>query len=208
MSISVAHLELLVEESSSEAALRNLVPAIVGSHVSFRIHAHQGKPDLLAKLPNRLKGYRNWLPDDWRIVVLIDEDREDCTKAKGQLEDIAAQAGLVTKSAAKAGEPFHVLNRLCVEELEAWFFGDVKAVVSAYPRVPHSLAHRAGFRNSDAIVGGTWEALERVLQRAGYHRGGLEKVRAATEISQYMDPQRNASKSFQVFRTALISLNP
>jgi len=179
VSILVTHLELLVEESSAEAALRNFVPRILGSRVSFHIHAYQGKPDLLNKLPERLKGYKNWLPDNWRIVVLIDEDREDCTKIKTQLEKMAAQAGLLTKSGARAGELFHVLNRLCVEELEAWFLGDVKAITAAYPGVPPSLAQRAGFRDPDAILGGTWEALERVLQRAGYHRGGLEKIKAA-----------------------------
>jgi len=204
VSKSVAHLELLVEEASADVALRNLIPRILGSQVAFHIHAYQGKPDLLNKLPNRLKGYRGWLPDDWRIVVLIDEDREDCTQIKRKLEDIATQAGFMTKSDAGVGKPFQVLNRLCVEELEAWFFGDVKAITSAYPRVPTSLAQRARFRNPDAIVGGTWEALERVLQQAGEHRGGLEKVRAAREISQHMDPRRNSSTSFRVFRDGLL----
>jgi len=90
------------------------------------------------------------------------------------------------------------------EELEAWFLGDVKAITAAYPGVPPSLAHQAGFRDPDAILGGTWEALERVLQRAGYHRGGLEKIKAAREISQHMDPHRTSSKSFQVLRDGLI----
>ena len=38
---------------------------------------------------------------------------------------------------------------------------------------------------------------------AKYHPGGLEKIRAAREISNHMDPDRNRSRSFQVFRDAL-----
>ncbi len=52
----------------------------------------------------------------------------------------------------------------------------------------------------DTITGGTCEALERVLQASGYHRGGLAKVVAATEIAQHMNVEANQSRSFQVFR--------
>lgn len=51
--------------------------------------------------------------------------------------------------------PFQVLNRLAIEELEAWFFGDVAALHSAYPRVPSTLGRRSRYRDPDAIRGGT-----------------------------------------------------
>lgn len=86
------HFEFLVEELSTEAALSNLVPNILEAEHPFAIHPFQGKPDLLANLPARLQAYRTWLPKDWRIVVLIDEDREDCKALKGQLEKAAKQA--------------------------------------------------------------------------------------------------------------------
>ena len=50
------------------------------------------------------------------------------------------------------------------------------------------------------------EALEKVLQRAGYHQGGLEKVKAAREISQFMRPQDNRSLSFKAFYKSLIEI--
>lgn len=200
------HIEILVEEPSAEAALQNIVPMIVGQDVSFAIHPHQGKSDLLAKLPGRLRGYRAWLPSDWRIVVLIDEDREDCEDLKARLEAAASEAGLVTKSIAGRTSQFQVLNRLAIEELEAWFFGDVEALHGAYPRVSLHLGKKAKYRDPDAIVGGTWEALERELQRLGYHPGGLPKMSAAREISTHMDPARNRSKSFQVFRQGLMEM--
>jgi len=200
------HIEFLVEEPSAEAALHNLVPKIVGLQVSYHIHVFQGKKDLLNNLANRLRGYRSWLPADWRIVVLVDEDREGCLKLKKQLEEIAGKDGLVTRSAAGPGGAFKVINRLAVEELEAWFFGDVTALRAAYPRVPRGLDRRMRYRNPDAIQGGTWQALERVLRSAGYYKGGLPKKEAAHRISEFMEPGRNTSKSFQVFRDALQEL--
>jgi hypothetical protein len=68
---------------------------------------------------------------------------------------------------------------LAIEELEAWFFGDMDAVRALYPRVPETLEQRAGFRDPDAIRGGTWEALERILQRAGYFAGVANRARSA-----------------------------
>ena len=110
------HIEFLVEELSAEVALRNLVPKIVSEEVTFEIHYYQGQSALLRKLPQRLQGYKQWLPPDWRIVILIDQDREDC----------------------------------------------------------------------------------RVLKS--------KKVNAAREISAHMEPQRNRSRSFQVFRDGLLDI--
>lgn len=198
------HLEILVEEPSAEATLNYLVPRIVPD-VSFDVHPYSGKPDLLAKLPQRLQGYSKWLPDDWRIVVLVDEDREDCLTLKQQLEGAANKAGLVMRSsAASKQKPIQLANRIAIEELEAWFFGDVPAIVQAYPKVSPNLGKKAKYRDPDGIGGGTWEALERVLKKAGYHPGG--KIEVARNISQHMDPDNNTSHSFQVFRDALREL--
>ena len=127
------HLEILVEEASAEAALVNLLPRIIEDTVAFAVRTFRGKRDLLSKLPDRLRGYRATLPSDGRIVVLVDEDRSDCMELKARLEEIAKDAGFVTKTAARRGRKFQVVNRLAIEELEAWFFGDVKALVQAYP---------------------------------------------------------------------------
>lgn len=78
------HLELLVEELLMEALLRELLPCILPVDRSFEIHTFQGKRDLLGKLENRLKGYARWLPADWRIVVVVDRDDDDCLRLKQQ----------------------------------------------------------------------------------------------------------------------------
>ena len=193
------HFEFFVEEVSTEAALSNLIPNILEAEHTFAIHPFQGKPDLLANLPARLRAFRKWLPKDWRIVVLIDEDREDCKALKGQLEKAAKKAGLVTRTSTKGQSPFQILNRLAIEELEAWFFGDVLAVKAAYPRVLATLSKKAKYRDPDSIVGGTWEALERELKKAGYYPTGMPKIEVSRNVSHYMDVERNRSRSFQVF---------
>jgi hypothetical protein len=200
------HIEFLVEEPSAEAALFNIVPKILTRDISFRIHPHQGKQDLLGKLLPRLRGYKNWLPADWRIVILVDADDEDCRILKDRLENIADNATLVTKSKKTIGSYFQVLNRLAIEELEAWFFGDIDAVHSSYPRISLNLGKKAKYRNPDAIRGGTWEALEREFKKAGYFSSGMSKISVARQVSFYMEPERNQSKSFQVFRQGLLDL--
>lgn len=189
----------MVEERSTEEALDNLLPRIIGGRCTARIHSFNGKPDLLRKLPDRLRGYRYYLPDDWLIVVLVDLDADDCHELKARLDVIAADAGLVPKGRAMNGR-FQVLNRIAIEELEAWFFGDVDALCAAYPQVPETLAEKAPYRDPDAIRGGTSEVLARVL---GYSRRTYRKIEVARAISRHMNPERNRSHSFQVFASGL-----
>ena len=197
------HIEFLVEEQSAEAALSEFLPGLLGENVAFQIHPHQGKRHLLNTLPGKLRGYSKWLPNDWRIVVLPDLDGQECGELKKKLEQIAREANLTTKTFAAGQGLFHVLNRIAIEELEAWFFGDVEAMCTAYPGVPRTLATKTAFRDPDAIRGGTWERLERVPKAAGYFKGGLTKIAAAREIAKHMQADRNRSHSFGVFRDGL-----
>lgn len=200
------HLEFLVEEFSAKECLEQILPKILSQKITYKIHDFRGKSDLIKKLPDRLAGYKTWIPEDYKIIILVDRDDESCQNLKSKLEKIAIKKGFITKSISKNQKAFQVLNRIAIEELEAWFFGDVKAMVSAYPKVSPNLGQKAKFRNPDQINGGTWEALEQVLQRAGYHQGGLEKVKAAREISKFMNPQNNRSPSFQVFYQGLLEM--
>jgi hypothetical protein len=193
-----------VEEESAETALVELVPKILHfvEDWDFEIYRSQGKLDLLRDLPNRLKRHQYETNVDWRVIILLDRDDDDCVELKKKLETFCTSALLRTRS--QQYPDYQVINRIACEELEAWFFGDIGAIVQAYPGVDRYLAKQAPFRDPDAISGGTWEQLERIL--APYHPGGLEKIRAATEISRHMNPDINRSKSFQVFRDALRDL--
>lgn len=202
---ALSDLEFLVEEPSAEAALNHLLPRILGTELTFAIHQHAGKRSLLQNLGARLQGYRKWLPEGWGVVVLVDRDQENCKDLKIQLETIAGNAGLVTVSKADRRKVAQVLNRLAIEELESWYFGDIAAICAAYPGVPRTLDQRTSYRDPDAIRGGTAEALERVLNSAGHHRGGLAKIQAANDIAVHMVPEQNRSRSFQAFRRGLLA---
>ncbi|HVC51531.1 MAG TPA: DUF4276 family protein [Stellaceae bacterium] len=201
--MSVQHFEILVEEPSMEAFLTELLPRLVHRKATYTIHPHQGKPDLLRKLAGRLRAYSRWLPPTYRIVVIVDLDDEQCAALKGRLEAHAAAAGLHTRKMVGA-IGWQVVNRIAIEELEAWFFGDWQAVRLAYPNVAKDVPGKAQYRNCDAIAGGTWEAFERVLRRAGYFSGGYRKVEAAREIGRYFEVARCSSLSFRTLHTALV----
>jgi hypothetical protein len=152
-----------------------------------------------------LTGLRLWLPQRWRILIVVDRDGDNCDELKAELEEISSKAGLATRSAA-GGAVYAVVNRIAIEELEAWYFGDWAAVQAIYPRVPKTIPAQAKFRFPDAIAGGTWEAFERILQKAGYFKGGFRKIEAARLIAGHMVPCRNTSSSFQALRRALTEM--
>ena len=80
------HLEILVEEPSLKESLLKLLPKILSPETTFTIHPYRGKEDLLKKLPSRLQGYKAWIPNHYKIIVLIDEDRQDCLELKEKLD--------------------------------------------------------------------------------------------------------------------------
>ncbi len=185
-----------------EEFLRPLLVCLLPAGRTFEVHAFQGKQDLLRKLPARLLGYRHWLPAEWRLIVLVDQDGDDCRELKAKLDQVAAGAQLLSRTEAR-DHPWQVANRLAIEELEAWYFGDWEAVRSAYPRVSPTIPKKARYRDPDAIPGGTWEAFERVLQRHGYFTTGLRKVEAARAVAAHFDPDRSRSHSFQKLREVI-----
>ena len=196
------HLEFLLEERSMEAFLQGLLPRVLPQGCAFEFRVFQGKQDLLRKLENRLRGYGH-LPAECRLVVVVDRDNDDCHALKTRLERAMANAGLLTRSRSRSGS-WQVVNRIAIEELEAWYFGDWEAVRQAYPRVAPNVPKQARYRNPDAIRGGAWEAFERILKSRGYFRTGLGKIGAARAIAPNIDPVRNRSRSFKVFHDALI----
>ena len=199
--MTVSYIEFLVEEPSMEAFLNSCLPRFLPDECTFNIYSYRGKQALLRKLKDRLKGYASWLPQNYRIMVIVDMDQDDCKQLKDTLENACEQARLCSRRAA-GGPQWQVVTRIVIEELEAWYFGDWPAVCKAFPHVSEKISERRPYRNPDAI-GNTWETFERVLQRSGYFKQGLPKVQAATAIGKHINPERNRSHSFQVFWQAL-----
>ncbi|MCW7753546.1 DUF4276 family protein [Desulfobotulus sp. H1] len=146
------------------------------------------------------------MPENWSVLVLVDRD-DDCSVLKHKLEQAAIRSGFITKRSAASGQRFNITNRIVIEELKAWYFGDWNAVKAAYPKVPVTIPQKAPYCNPDAISGGTWEALERVLKQAGYFSTGLRKAECAREIAMLMDIHQNRSGSFNIFLTAIQAIS-
>ncbi|MFI2239152.1 DUF4276 family protein [Streptomyces chrestomyceticus] len=193
-------IEFLVEEESAGEVLKPLLANMLeGRNVRVKIHPFRGKPDLLKKLPNRLRGYASARRrgDDIRVVVLVDKDGDDCVALKETLDRTARSAGLVVRADKGDGGVFQVLNRIAVRELESWYFGDWGAVRKGFPKAPADMP-RAYRGNPDAVGGKCSEAFERVL------RSGGMRVASKPEWGRRIGPHleldgRNRSPSFRAF---------
>jgi Domain of unknown function (DUF4276) len=199
--MKAAHIEFLVEEPSMESFLNEVLPRLVGD-TSFKIHAYQGKMDLMSKLGARLRGYAQWLPQDMRVIVIVDRDSENCLTLKRRMENEAKRANLTSRCVA-ANSQWQIATRIAIEELEAWYFGNWEAVSAAYPNVPMDIPRRASYRESDNILGGTWETFERILGQRNYFTTGLRKVEAASNIGMHFDTEKCSSPSFASLKLAL-----
>ncbi len=191
------NIEFLLEDPSAQAALDRFLPKLIQPPHTFATHAFHGKSDLLKNLPMRLKGYaarfkHDNQTKDWRIIVMINSNGADCRSLKKRIVGDAEAAGVAHL----------VIARIVVQELEAWYFGDVKAIRTVYPKIFMNLLNRRKYRDPDAIPGGTWKALDRLLKDSGYAKG-LRKLADAEAIGGRLDPDRNSSPSFRVFVSAI-----
>lgn len=198
--------DFLVEELSAKAALEQLLPRLLPG-CTCRIRVFEGWQDLLGQLTAVLRGYHRRIfregDADLRVVVLLDGDGIG-RRRKAELEARAAAAGLVTKSAAGPGQAFHVLNRVAVQELEAWWLGDRQAIMAAYDGVKPQ--HFKGLpRDSDHPLKPN-DVLWEVLKQGRHFLAGKRKTQWATDISRCLDPARNESASFCAFRDGLAAL--
>lgn len=214
------HFEILVEDVSGKKALETLVPKIIENNHTFKIHAYKGigsiprnlknVPDpskriLLNNLPRLLNGYGKTFeeyPKGYRAVVIVvcDLDDRDRNKFLQELNEV------LNTCQTKPDTKFC----LAIEEGEAWFLGDIKAIKAAYPNANSSTL--AAYKN-DSICG-TWETLAdavfsggvKKLREKGRQAIGAEKSKWASEIPPHMNIESNLSPSFCVFRDELRAL--
>lgn len=214
------HFEFLVEDQSGKKALDILVPKIIGEKHTFNIHPYKGigripknlatnrdanKRILLDQLPRLFRGYGNAFssfPADYKAAVILVCDLDDkCLNTfRQELLDILNACNPSPET------------RFCIaiEEGEAWFLGDLKAIKSAYPRAKDAVLN--SYVN-DSICG-TWERLadavygggSAALSAKGWQAVGAEKSQWAERISPHMDVDVNASPSFVYFREKLLEL--
>ena len=212
------HLEVLVEDSSGKKLLEILLPKFLGQpgepH-TWRVHPYKGigkipkglKPTthprkriLLDQLPRVIEGLGK-SPGIDAVVVVLDSDREDCSAFLQQLLKLVE---------SKCPSAPTTMFRIAIEEMEAWYFGDQDAILSAYPKARREVLNSY---QQDSVCG-TWERLadaihpggSQAVRKAGWPLPGQLKHEWAGHIGPFMDIEANASPSFEKLREGLAKL--
>lgn len=208
------HIEFLVEDSSGERLLSQLLPQILGEQGaphSWRLKAYKGvvrippglsakadpaKRMLLDQLPRLLQGYGK-TPGIDAVVVVVDSDRRDCKEFLQELKSLAEGCNPVPNT----------LFRLAIEEIEAWYLGDRAALLTAYPRAKREVLDRYV---QDSVCN-TWELLAdavhaggtAAIKKTGWPLPGQIKHEWAEKMGPLMNIDQNKSPSFGKFRDGL-----
>jgi len=211
------HIEVLVEDSSGEKLLAQLLPQILGEQGAphtWRMKAYKGigripkgltakadpaKRILLDQLPRLLQAYGK-APGIDAVVVVLDTDRRDCKAFLQELKSLADSCNPAPQT----------LFRLAIEEMEAWYLGDRVALLKAFPRAKRDVLDR--YVQDSAC--GTWELLAdavhaggaAAIKTAGWPLPGQLKHEWAEKIGRFMSLHQNASPSFGKFRDGLSRL--
>lgn len=194
---------VLVEGTSEKAFFDRWLPRAFEGH-TFICHPHQGKGSIPAKperapeprrfglldlLPATLRAYAND-PSTAGDGVLIVVDADD--------EDPAALETAIGKL-VKAYAPSKTLVRLAVEETEAFYLGDLRAIKAAFPGA--DLAKARAFV-PDSIVG-TAELFGDVIGDDGLRKVEWGEAMGARVTA---DPARSRSPSFKALHAGLATL--
>ena len=197
------HAEFLVEDYSTEEAVAILLSRLLADHPerTARIASFNGKQRMLGQLRDRF-GTLARTPYVDRVIVVIDQDRDDCEELKRRIYEDAVAARLVYRNQPTVESALRI--RIAMTELESWFIGDPAAVRAAYPRLTERDLRLRRNERPDALPD-AWEWLERRLMQRRYFPQGLRKLEAARAIAPHLDlsPEGNASRSFRLFLRTL-----
>lgn len=167
----------MVEERSMKELLETLLPKILPSDMeSPLIIAHNGKSDLVASIPKKLRAWQN--ADD-KFIIVHDQDSHDCKILKEELLTLCGD------------NKDRCLVRIACRELEAWYFGDLTAVSAAYGKDFTKLSVKRKYRDPDSIA----NAKEEIYKLIPTH----QQITGAKRIAPHMDIDNNSSHSFNVF---------
>jgi Domain of unknown function (DUF4276) len=201
-------LHVLVEGESEARFLRRWLPRLLPS-VAFKVYPHQGKgrlprvgvrlesppgDGLLDQLVAKLNAFgRSLDPSTDRVVVLVDADTEDCLALKARL----------LEALDRCPQKPVVLFRIAVEELEAFYLGDVEAVRRAFPA---SRLHRLKTYIQDSVCG-TAELFGAIIGARGMDKVAWAERMAPELGTQWRGAAANRSPSFRQFCAGLHRLS-
>ena len=164
--------------------LRVILPFILPDNLRLDencfLRPHNGKSHLQKSIPRKMEAFSKNTHELVKIIIVHDQDTNDCLKLKKELKTLCEQHGTC---------PF--LIRIACRELEAWYLGDMPAIEKAYPNFKaKKYITKAKFRNPDNC-NSSYE-LEKLLPN-------FQKGFASKEIPKYLDINNNRSESFNQF---------
>ena len=187
---------VLVEGQSEKALLERWAPRAFPGH-QFLIRPHQGKGaiprlvrapppkrqrGLLDQLPATLRAYAASCSSDEAVLVLIDADEDNCEELKNRLLDVATQVC----------PRLRVVFRIAIEETEAFYLGDLKALKAAFPQ--SDIVRARDLEPDSRPPQGTAEIFAEIVGD-----GALRKVEWAEIMGSKLTtkPGESRSRSFQ-----------
>lgn len=199
-------LHVLVEGPSERAFLERWAPRLLGDQ-SVKIHPHQGKGSLPADLDARPEKWRRGLLDQLpatlrgfeaaldlavdAVLVLVDADNDDPPTFVSE----------ILAAAQRVAPKLRLAVRLAVEEFEAFYLGDLRALQRAFPKARMKSARAY---KPDSICG-TWELFGKIIGDGGGNKVGWAEAMGPHVTTR---PERSRSPSFKAMVAAFIELVP
>lgn len=173
-------LYVLVEGRSEEALLKAwLRRARPSAQVSYILH--QGKSDLLGRLPATLRAYQRTLnPAEHGVLVLVDADADDCVALKAR----------IMQDHAQHAPSLPLVARIACEETEAFYLGDPAAIEAGYGPIAPERASLLESYVQDSVVG-TAELFQRIIGAPSVNKVSWAKTmgfRLSTDASENLSP--------------------
>ena len=171
----------LLEEESAEEMLRKFLPRCFPT-LRCTYRRFSGVNNLLNRLE---KTIRNHVDAQCPIVILCDQDDNDCTERK---EHVLARC-------KKSGQHSRCIIRIACHELESWYLAQLDIVASRLG-VPELTGRQQRYNNPDNVAKPSKE-LERITKRQ------YQKIKGSRIMGQHLDPDVERSISFKHFVDAL-----
>lgn len=150
---------------------------------NYFIRKHQGKSDLRKSIPVKIRTFSHW-NDKVGIVVLQDQDSNDCKRLKEELLALC-----------RTGGELPVMVRVVCQELESWYLGDMAAIQCAYSRFrAEHFTNKAKFRNPDLCS--AKHELKKILPE-------YQEISSTKKIAPHIRIADNKSESFRQFVTGI-----
>jgi hypothetical protein len=174
------------EEASCAELVRSLASKFEISD-SVLVLEHQGKTDLRRSFPRKI---RAWADENVRFLILHDQDLADCIQLKREL---LALVPLEKRNRTQV--------RIVCRELEAWYLGDLPALIAAdlvSSRSIDAIRGRPALRDPDRI-----DDPKRQFYQLHNETGAILLAR---RIAPHLQPDRSRSHSFRLFIRTLLDL--